>query len=146
LQGKLKHAASSGGSNSAYLLPGSKEEFLRSVEEVHYVDVGLNRNGAYQTDARVLEGLARVARNREAGLLLAFHGTPRQWCDGDRPWLVEEKNKCIQILGAAAAKPGNYKLHVTEDLYFPKLKPSLQMHFDIIDAFKLSSGSGGFNG
>lgn len=127
-------------SGSSPLLPSTVEEFLRGVAEVHYVDVGLNRAGAYQTDAHVLEGLATAARTREGGLLVAFHGTPRQWCDRGRSWVVDEKDMCIDRLQDAASRHGAAaKLRVAETMYFSHLKASLQMHFEIIEALIVSS-------
>jgi len=115
------------------------EEFLRGVVEVHYVDVGLNCRGAYQTDAHVLEGLATAARAREGGLLVALHGTPRQWRDLGRRWVEEEKNKCRDRLQDAASRHGAAaKLRVVETMYFPSRKPNLQMHFEIIEALIVS--------
>ncbi|KAG0580414.1 hypothetical protein M758_4G173100 [Ceratodon purpureus] len=127
-------------SNGAPLLPFTVEEFLRGIAEVHYVDVGLNRAGAYQTDAHVLEGLATAARAREGGLLVAFHGTPRQWCDSGRSWVVNEKDICIDRLQDAASRHGvAAKLRVAQTMYFPHRKASLQMHFEIIEAMIVSS-------
>lgn len=127
------------------LLPSTTEEFLRGITEIHYVDVGLNCRGAYQTDAHVLEGLATAARAREGGLLVYFHGTPRQWCDGNRRWVLEEKNQCRDCLVDAAARHGpGAKLRVADKMYFgEKLgqnfrRPNLQMHFEIIEALTVS--------
>lgn len=126
-------------SSGSPVLPSTVEEFLRGIVEVHYVDVGLNCRGAYQTDAHVLEGLATAARAREGGLLVAFHGTPRQWCDLGRRWVVEEKNKCRERLQDAASRHGAAaKLRVAETMYFPLRKPNLQMHFEIIEALIVS--------
>lgn len=122
------------------LFPATVEDFLRGVAEVHYVDVGLNCPGAYQTDAHVLEGLARASRAREGGLLVAFHGTPRQWCDLGRRWVANEKNTCREILQDAASRHGTAaKLRVAETLYFSHRKASMQMHFEIIEALIVSS-------
>jgi hypothetical protein len=127
-------------SNGAPLLPSTVEEFLRGIAEVHYVDVGLNRAGAYQTDAHVLEGLATAARHREGGLLVAFHGTPRQWCDRGRSWVLAEKELCKLRLEDAAFRHGPAaKLRVAEKMYFPYRQASLQMHFEIIEALVVSS-------
>lgn len=120
------------------LLPSSVKGFLRSIEEVHYVDVGLHCRGAYQTDPHVLEGLGRAARMRDAGLLLSFHGTPRQWQDRGRRWVVQEKDLCVALLQDAASKQGDGKLRVAETLYFADRRASLQMHFEIIEALIVS--------
>ena len=120
------------------LLPSTVEEFLRGIVEVHYVDVGLNRAGAYQTDSHVLEGLATAARARDGGLLVAFHGTPRQWKDQHRMWVVNEKNTCIGRLQDAVSRHGPAaKLRVAETMYFSQRKASLQMHFEIIEALSV---------
>lgn len=112
-------------------------DFLRSIEQVHYVDVGLNCKGAYQTDVHVLEGLTRAAMVREAGLLVYFHGTPKQWDDRGRRWVLEEKEESYDILCRAAAKAGGNKLRVAHKLYFPGRRPNLQMHFEVIEALTL---------
>ncbi|CAK9866722.1 unnamed protein product [Sphagnum jensenii] len=125
----------SGGSS---LLPTTLEEFMRSIIEVHYVDVGLNCQGAYQTDPHVLEGLARAAQVRDPGLLIAFHGTPRQWQDRFRRWVVQEKDRCVGLLQDAACKHGDGKLQVSETFYFAGRRASLQMHFEIIEALIVS--------
>lgn len=125
----------SGGSS---LLPTTLEEFMRSIIEVHYVDVGLNCQGAYQTDPHVLEGLAQAAQVRDPGLLIAFHGTPRQWQDRFRRWVVQEKDRCVGLLQDAACKHGDGKLQVSETFYFAGRRASLQMHFEIIEALIVS--------
>lgn len=120
------------------LLPTTLEEFMRSIIEVHYVDVGLNCQGAYQTDPHVLEGLAQAAQVRDPGLLIAFHGTPRQWQDRFRHWVVQEKDRCVGLLQDAACKHGDGKLQVSETFYFAGRRASLQMHFEIIEALIVS--------
>lgn len=124
---------------SAPLMPTTVEEFLRGIVEVHYVDVGLNCRGAYQTDAHVLEGLATASRARENGLLVALHGTPRQWKDLGRRWVEEEKNKCRDRLLDTISRHGpQAKLRVSDTMYFHNRKANLQMHFEIIEALIVS--------
>lgn len=45
------------------IIPASKESFLNSISEVHYIDVGLNSSGAYITDYNVVQRISqRIAR------------------------------------------------------------------------------------
>ncbi|KAJ7528973.1 hypothetical protein O6H91_15G027900 [Diphasiastrum complanatum] len=118
----------------SHLIPTSIKGFLGSIDQIHFVDVGLNRQGAYITDPYILDGVAKVAKSRQAGISLTVHGTPRQWNDLNRPWILAEKDKFITGLQAAAKKNGDEKLQVFERLYFPERSISLQMHFEIMEA------------
>ncbi|GLJ29562.1 hypothetical protein SUGI_0583060 [Cryptomeria japonica] len=120
------------------LLPSTPEEFLESIEEFHYVDVGLNSPGAYQTNPHVIEGIGRAALSRTTGLHILLHGTPRQWADRNRPWIACEKNKLLALLQDETRKHKENKLHISEKLYFADRSPSLQMHFEIIENIILS--------
>ncbi|MCO5562678.1 hypothetical protein L7F22_016306 [Adiantum nelumboides] len=51
--------------------------------------------------------VVKAADASSSGLLLRFHGTPRQWKDPQRPWIATEK------------------------------EPNLQMHFEILESFDL---------
>ena len=52
---------------------------LRSLREVHFLDVGLNCRGAYTTDPGVVHSLGAWCRRHPGTLSLLLHGTPRQW-------------------------------------------------------------------
>jgi hypothetical protein len=119
------------------LLPPTVKAFLSSIEVIHFVDVGLNCQGAYQTDPRVLDGLAKAAKSREGGLYVGIHGTPRQWQDSRRRWVAMEKDRFVKLLNEAACKHADGKLQVSERLYFSDKAPNLQMHFEIIDHLSL---------
>eukprot|EP00250_Pteridium_aquilinum_P006515 c16416_g1_i2 orf=769-1251(+) len=119
------------------LLPTTIRELLVSIGAMHYVDVGLNCPGAYQTDASVLENVVRVAAASITGLHLGFHGTPRQWKDLSRPWISSEKDFCIRYIRMIAEREGTAKVSVSEKLYFERRRPSLQMHFEILECFQL---------
>ncbi|KAJ9556601.1 hypothetical protein OSB04_011215 [Centaurea solstitialis] len=41
------------------IIPTSKESLLNSITEIHYVDVGLNSNGAYITDQDIIKRIAK---------------------------------------------------------------------------------------
>lgn len=131
-----KHGVSCNGNN---MWPTAFDDFLKSIAEIHFVDVGLNCPGAYQTDPCVLENVVKAAKSSSSGLHLAFHGTPRQWNDRTRPWISSEKDCCIQNLQKTAKRLGlgSDKIRVTEKIYFQKDRPSLQMHFQILDSLDL---------
>lgn len=90
------------------------------------MDVGLNSRGAYITDEDTIE---RVSR----GIRFVIHGTPRQWCDPNRPWIRAEKDTMLGLLRARSEK-----LEVFEKTYFAGEAPDLQMHFEIIEKMDLS--------
>ncbi|XP_024544225.1 UPF0565 protein C2orf69 homolog [Selaginella moellendorffii] len=120
-------------------IPRTSEEFLDSIEQFHYIDVGMNECGAYTTDDSVLEEIAKVAKLRDSGLTVFMHGTPRQWSDSNRGWISAEKDQCIRQLREAGRKfAANGKLRVEEKTYFADEEPSLDMHFSILEAFDLS--------
>eukprot|EP00249_Psilotum_nudum_P013142 c24176_g1_i1 orf=381-1505(-) len=120
-----------------FFLSATAHEFLQSTVGIHYVDVGLNSYGAYQTDPNILEGVAKFAALKNSGLLIGFHGTPRQWNDCRRPWISSEKDHCIALLQDSAYLLGNGKLKILEKLYFGDKKPSLQMHFEILEVLDI---------
>ncbi|CAN8318517.1 unnamed protein product [Cochlearia groenlandica] len=119
------------------IIPASKESFLNSISEVHYVDVGLNSCGAYITDYNVVQRISkRIARGSNP-LSVFVHGTPRQWCDDKRGWIVREKDELVRLLESEAENSYG-KLKVYERFYFSDKLPNLQMHFEIIDALDVS--------
>eukprot|EP00253_Pinus_taeda_P001796 PITA_01796 len=120
------------------LVPTTPQEFLESIQEFHYVDVGLNCPGAYQTDQAVIEGIGKAAASRKKGLRILLHGTPRQWADRLRPWISSEKDTFLVFLREQARKHKENKLEACEKLYFADRTPSLQMHFEIIEYLDLS--------
>lgn len=117
--------------------PATICELLKSIVAIHYIDVGLNCPGAYQTDASVLENVVKAAASSSSGLHLGFHGTPRQWNDKNRPWIASEKDHCIKTLQMIAKRLDSGKIQITEKLYFEQRRPSLQMHFEILECLKL---------
>ncbi|AEC10475.1 Uncharacterized protein family UPF0565 [Arabidopsis suecica] len=119
------------------IIPASKESFLNSISEVHYIDVGLNSSGAYITDHNVVQRISqRLARGADS-LRIVIHGTPRQWCDELRGWIRKEKDELVRLLKAETENSGG-KLQVCERFYFSDRLADLQMHFEIIDAMDVS--------
>ena len=51
-------------------------------------------------------------------LRVRLHGTPRQWGDARRPWVLEEKDRCVATLKHAG-------VDVEERVYFKGELPSL---------------------
>lgn len=130
-----KNASLSGGAPSKtddYMIPNSKERLLNSIAEFHYIDVGLNTNGAYLTDKDVIDRISERLTRRASGIRFLFHGTPRQWCDERRRWIRKEKDALVSLLQSCAHKNMG-KLRIRERLYFRDKFPDLQMHFEIID-------------
>ncbi|KAI4356654.1 hypothetical protein L6164_000659 [Bauhinia variegata] len=120
------------GSDEIYILPPTKESFLNSISEVHYVDVGLNTTGAYLTEREVIERISKRVIQGAPGIRFILHGTPRQWCDSRRGWIREEKDKLLHLLESEAQKTEG-KLQASERLYFADRPPDMQMHFEIIE-------------
>ncbi|XP_031482371.1 uncharacterized protein LOC116252334 isoform X2 [Nymphaea colorata] len=119
-----------------HILPHSMDEFFKSIVEFHYIDVGLNCPGAYPTDHTVINKTRKFAEANNNTIRFVVHGTPRQWSDCGRPWIREDKEKFVHLLGVES-KSSNGKLHACERLYFSEQHPSLQMHFEIIECVNL---------
>lgn len=120
-----------------WIVPTSKERLFSSVSEIHYVDVGLNAEGAYLTSNDVIDRISEGLAQRELGIRFLFHGTPRQWCDERRIWIRKEKDALVGLVKIAAKRNAG-KLHLRERLYFPSKLPDMQMHFEIIDVMDVS--------
>ncbi|KAK1284920.1 hypothetical protein QJS10_CPB20g01393 [Acorus calamus] len=121
-----------------HIIPASKESFLLSISNIHYVDVGLNSPGAYLTDHAVIKKIAEHLASSACEIHFAIHGTPRQWCSRDRPWICKEKDRLVQLLQGESPRTDG-RLQVSERLYFPDRPPSLQMHFEIIEHLNVTS-------
>lgn len=120
-----------------WTIPSSKERLFNSISEIHYVDVGLNTEGAYLTNKDVIDRISERLTERAFGIRFLFHGTPRQWYDERRIWIRKEKDTLVRLLKQAAHRNMG-KLHLRERLYFPGKLPDLQMHFEIIDIMDVS--------
>ncbi|XP_021888503.1 uncharacterized protein LOC110807638 [Carica papaya] len=119
------------------IIPRTKESFLDSIKEIHYVDVGLNLCGAYITDPNVIENISKRCAQGDKSIRFVLHGTPRQWCDSRRDWIREEKDKLVHLLNSRAWK-SNGNLQVCERFYFADSPPDVQMHFEIIEKMDVS--------
>lgn len=121
-------------------IPASKDSFLKSISEVHYIDVGLNSSGAYITDQNVVQRISQRLTGGGGGSSVSVfvHGTPRQWRDEQRGWIVKEKDELVRLLKSEGENSGG-KLQVHDRFYFADRLPDLQMHFEIIDAMDVSS-------
>lgn len=119
------------------LVPKTKEAFLNSITEIHYVDVGLNSTGAYLTDRDVIERVSERLIKGSTGVRFMLHGTPRQWRDSRRGWICSEKDTLVRLLESEAHKSGG-KLQVYEKYYFADRPPDLQMHFEIIEVLDVN--------
>ncbi|CAH2046554.1 unnamed protein product [Thlaspi arvense] len=120
------------------MIPASKESFLSSISQVHYIDVGLNSRGAYITDKNVVQRISQRLAGGEEAVRVVLHGTPRQWCDEQRGWILEEKDELVRLIKSEAESSGG-RLEVHERLYFADRLADLQMHFEIIDVMDVSS-------
>lgn len=123
------------------IIPASNESFLNSISQVHYVDVGLNSPGAYITDHSVVQRISQrlVARGGGNNSVRVFiHGTPRQWRDEQRGWILKEKDELVRLLKSEGENScGSLRVH--ERFYFVDRVADMQMHFEIIDAMDVSS-------
>lgn len=121
------------------IVPRTKESLLDSINEIHYVDVGLNTAGAYITDSNVIERISNRLMEQVSGSGIRFvlQGTPRQWSDSRRVWIRNEKDKLVQLLESESQKNGG-KLQVCERFYFADKPPDMQMHFEIIESMDVS--------
>lgn len=112
--------------------------FLESIAEIHYIDVGLIRPGAYLTDPQKLSSVVRRGERRP--LVIGLHGTPRQWAEKKRPFIGEEKDRMLASLQAAAAStagdPSGFR--VFQRGYCEGQKVGMRMHFEIIDLVNFS--------
>ena len=124
-------------SDEIHIVPKTKESFLNSVTEIHYVDVGLNCTGAYPTDPNVIERISNRIIRGAPGIRFILHGTPRQWGDSRRGWIRNEKDRLIHLLESEALRSEG-KLQVYERYYFADRNPNLQMHFEIIENLDVS--------
>lgn len=120
-----------------WILPTSKEDLFNSLAEIHYVDVGLNTEGAYLTNSDVISKMSDRLTERRSGFRFLLHGTPRQWFDDRRFWIRKEKDAMVRLLKSVAHRNMG-KFHIRERLYFPGKPADLQMHFEIIDIMDVS--------
>uniref|UniRef100_A0A0D9VJ18 Uncharacterized protein n=1 Tax=Leersia perrieri TaxID=77586 RepID=A0A0D9VJ18_9ORYZ len=118
------------------LVPVSASEFLSSMSEFHYVDVGLNRSGAYITDHAVINEIANYVVHTTKNLCFVLHGTPRQWSDPNRSWIQMEKERMLILLRDEAQRCEG-RLVVSEKRYFDGKPRSLLMHFEILEVMDI---------
>ncbi|MQL74239.1 hypothetical protein Taro_006586 [Colocasia esculenta] len=123
--------------NEDQFFPGSKNCFLQSISEFHYIDVGLNCPGAYLTDHTTIKKVADHICHCGDNARFVVHGTPRQWFDMHRPWIFKEKERLLELLEEEAQRTGG-KIGTKQRLYFEDRSPSLEMHFEIIKEMDLS--------
>ncbi|EMS65107.1 hypothetical protein TRIUR3_33734 [Triticum urartu] len=118
------------------LVPATPSDVLSSISEFHYLDVGLNCAGAYTTDHAVIKGIANYVSQTSDTLRFVLHGTPRQWSDPNRPWILAEKNTMLRLLQDEAKKCEG-RLNLSEKKYFDGRPRSLLMHFEILEAMDI---------
>lgn len=58
--------------------PAGSAALAAALQQVHYVDAGLNSRGAYLTDPEAVTRLGEWCR-AHPHLQVFLHGTPRQW-------------------------------------------------------------------
>lgn len=119
------------------LVPATASDVLSSISEFHYLDVGLNCAGAYTTDHATIKGIASYVSQTSDTLRFVLHGTPRQWSDPDRPWILAEKNTMLRLLRDEANKCEG-RLTLSEKKYFDGRPRSVLMHFEILEAMDIS--------
>ncbi|ONK73514.1 uncharacterized protein A4U43_C04F32420 [Asparagus officinalis] len=87
-----------------HVCPISKDELLSTISEIHYIDVGLNRTGAYLTDKSIIKKAVENLLVSNDRVRFILHGTPRQWCDKNRPWICKEKDFLLKLLNEEAQR------------------------------------------
>ena len=109
---------------------------IRRIAQIHYLDAGLQSRGAHLTDPAIIGALGRCCRARVA---ICFHGTPRQWKDSNRAWLVEEKDRSAELLSRAGLT-ARQRLYFEEKSNAAQADPraGLALHFGVVDEFDLS--------
>lgn len=120
------------------IFPTSKESFLNGITEIHYVDVGLNSNGAYITDQDIIGRISKRLSDGASGIRFVLHGTPRQWRDTMRVWVGKEKDTMVRLIDAESRHCGEKKLSVCERFYFGNKPANMQMHFEVIESMDVS--------
>ncbi|RWR87426.1 UPF0565 protein C2orf69 [Cinnamomum micranthum f. kanehirae] len=116
-----------------HIFPTSKETFLSSISDFHYVDVGLNSSGAYLIDEFVIKKISEnLSQHNTNGISFTLHGTPRQWCDSRRPWIRNEKERLKQLLEDEACRSGG-KLQIdgSDGDFFESRAPTVQKVADL---------------
>ncbi|GIL42898.1 hypothetical protein Vafri_734 [Volvox africanus] len=101
---------------------------LDSIHAVHFFDAGLNCRGVHLTDPRVTALLGK--RHSRRALVVHLHGTPRQWADRRRPWIAQERDRFLGLLG-------DFGVPAFLHHYFEGQLPSLRQHFDLIRQARL---------
>jgi hypothetical protein len=89
-----------------------------------FLDAGADTRGAAYPSPAIVQTLGQ--RCPSHAVLLALHGTPRQWRDPQRRWLAAE--------AATAARAARVPCSMTE--HFSSQPPSLEQHFAVIEAFQ----------
>ncbi|KAM0897438.1 hypothetical protein ACQ4PT_022573 [Festuca glaucescens] len=118
------------------LVPHTASDVLSSISAFHYLDVGLNCAGAYITDHAVIKEIANFVSRTTDNLRFSLHGTPRQWSDPNRPWILTEKNMMLRLLQDEAKKYEG-RLIVSEKKYFDGRPRNLLMHFEILEVMDI---------
>lgn len=119
------------------LVPATASDVLSTISEFHYLDVGLNCAGAYITNLAVIKGIGNYVSQITDNLRFALHGTPRQWSDPNRPWILTEKDTMLQLL-QDEAKNCEGRLLLSEKKYFDGRPLSLLMHFEILEVMDVA--------
>ncbi|GLI69052.1 hypothetical protein VaNZ11_013594, partial [Volvox africanus] len=101
---------------------------LDSIHAVHFFDAGLNCRGVHLTDLGVTALLGK--RHSRRALVVHLHGTPRQWADRRRPWIAQERDRFLGLLG-------EFGVPAFLHHYFEGQMPSLRQHFDLIRRARL---------
>ncbi|GJY38797.1 UPF0565 protein [Tanacetum coccineum] len=115
---EIKPAISS--QDKSEIIPTSKESLLNSITEIHYVDVGLNSNGAYITDQEIITRVSKLISERPLGIRFVLHGTLRQWRDSMRVWIGKEKDTMVHLLDTESHKSeGKFSWVIVAELLDP---------------------------
>lgn len=119
----MQHSSDCAGSVGNTTMPS----ILHSIEQIHYLDCGLNSRGAYMTDPQDIELLGTWKRMHQ-NFKIVLHGTPRQWNDPRRPFIHEERDMMLKL-----CRQNDVDVEIRR--YFDGERPSLQMHLKILENF-----------
>ena len=116
-------------------------QFFKALQEVHYLDAGLNCRGAHLTDPETMKAIGMAFKkpcsdlhvkkkdSPSQGLKIVLHGTPRQWVDSRRPFILQERDRFVHLCEENG-------IPVLMKSYFEGQTSSLRMHFEILNAWE----------
>ncbi|XP_039291771.1 UPF0565 protein C2orf69 homolog isoform X2 [Nilaparvata lugens] len=100
---------------------------IPQISDMFWLDAGHGGTDIFLSTSSVLQTLA------ESGIRIHIHVTPYQVKDAKRPWIGEEESQFTALLEKLNA-------NVERTLHFGNEAGSLNLHFDVLSAFRMPSG------